>query len=113
MATELTSDTRQVDELDRAVLAAQQRHGSCLEVRRARADLEHLRESVALLSELDGPQRSAEPKDQYRPGVLPGARGAGVPATDPPFVPVPDTPYDPSFWAGAEDEGIGGASATR
>lgn len=106
MATELISITHQLDDLDRAVRAAQQRHGSCLEVRRARADLDHLRESVALLSELDEPNES---NDQCRPGAVPGARGAAAL----PVVPVPDTPYDPSFWAGAEDEGIGGASATR
>ncbi|MFC6093441.1 hypothetical protein Q5530_34045 [Saccharothrix sp. BKS2] len=37
------------------------------------------------------------------------ARSARPAAVDPDaVVVVPDTPYDPAFWSGADDEGVGG-----
>lgn len=84
------------DELERTVHALESRLGRGLDVRRVRADLDHLRESLALLQEL---QQAADA----------GARttGAGRPAQVVEMVEIPDTPYDPSLWRDAGDEGIG------
>jgi hypothetical protein len=82
-----------LDDLDRTVRAAEQLYGQSLEVRRVRADLDHLRESFSLLSEAYAAQGSTA-----RP-MAP--------------VPIPDTPYDPSLWQDAEDEGVGSQSRHR
>jgi hypothetical protein len=79
------------DELERTVHALESRLGRGLDVRRVRADLDHLRESLALLQEL---QQAADT----------GARAA---VAAPQLVEIPDTPYDPSLWRDAGDEGIG------
>ncbi len=95
-----------LEALDRAVSEAQQRLGGGLEVRRVRTDLDHLRESLALLCEAVAGTGSGT-----------GA-GAGADPADPPGIPamagvaldivrIPDTPYDPEMWRGIDDEGIG------
>ena len=76
-----------LDALDRALRAAQQRLGGGLDVRRVRTDLDHLRESLALLTEA-----VAE-------------RAANGSARE--MVEIEDTPYDPEIWRGIDDEGIG------
>ncbi|QMU75168.1 hypothetical protein GXW83_04735 [Streptacidiphilus sp. PB12-B1b] len=86
-ASPLAEARNRLDALDRAVRLAQRRLGSGLEVRRVRADLDHLRESLALLCE------------SIANGAVPG------PATE--VVEIPDTPYDPEMWRGIDDEGIG------
>ncbi|MFB7496822.1 hypothetical protein ACFC09_19425 [Streptomyces sp. NPDC056161] len=84
---DLTSVQRCADDLFRAVGRLEQQIGSGgLEMRRVRADAEHLRESVALLRE--AAPRLAEPR---RPDL----------------VTIPDTPYDKSLWTDSDDEGLG------
>ena len=76
-----------LDALDRSLRAAQRRLGGGLDVRRVRTDLDHLRESLALLA------------DSVTAGV-------GLDGTDE-MVDIEDTPYDPEMWRGIDDEGIG------
>ncbi|MFE9609062.1 hypothetical protein [Streptomyces sp. NPDC006012] len=84
---DLTSVQRNLDDLFRCVGRLEQQFGSGgLEIRRIRADAEHLRESVALLCE--AAPRFAEPR---RPDL----------------VTIPDTPYDMSLWTDSDDEGLG------
>ncbi|MFF7606791.1 hypothetical protein [Streptomyces parvulus] len=83
---DLSSMQRSLDELSRAVARLEQRLGSGgLEVRRVRADADHLRESLALL------RTTAAPDAPGRPDL----------------VPIPDTPYDGSLWTDSDDEGLG------
>ncbi|MFF5720115.1 hypothetical protein [Streptomyces buecherae] len=82
---DLTAVQRSLDDLVRSVGRLEKQVGSdSLDVRRVRTDADHLRESVALL-------RAASPSEPVRPER----------------VPVPDTPYDRTLWADAEDEGLG------
>ena len=78
------------EELDRCVHTLENRLGRTLDVRRVRADLDHLRESLALLqSATTGGTRPATAEQQQK-------------------VPISDAPYDPSLWRGESgDEGIG------
>ncbi|MGW7353321.1 hypothetical protein [Streptomyces sp. Z26] len=83
---ELTTVQRCLDELTRSVSRLEQEVDNSLELRRMRSDIEHLRESLALL-------RASSP-DQ--------------PATQrPEMVSIPDAPYDSALWTDAEDEGLG------
>jgi uncharacterized protein YlxW (UPF0749 family) len=82
---ELTTAQRRVDELCRVVARLEQQVGGSLDMRRVRADTDHLRDSLVLL-------REAAPK-----------KVAGQPE----MVTIPDAPYDPQLWSGAEDEGLG------
>ncbi|MFF1467147.1 hypothetical protein ACIOFV_03320 [Streptomyces mirabilis] len=84
---DLTSVQRCIDDLVRSVGRLEQQIGAGgLEMRRVRADADHLRESVALLRE-------------SAPGLSPPRR--------PDLVPIPDTPYDSSLWTDSDDEGLG------
>ncbi|MER5374039.1 hypothetical protein [Streptomyces sp. NPDC002553] len=84
---DLTAVQRCLDDLSRSVGRLEQQLGSGgLEMRRVRADADHLRESVALL-------RAA--------AASPGA------ADRPPLVTISDTPYDDSLWVDTDDEGFG------
>ncbi|MCT9079005.1 hypothetical protein [Streptomyces fulvoviolaceus] len=84
---ELTSVQRCLDDLARSVGRLEQQIGSGgLDMRRVRADADHLRESVALLREA-----AATPTSQRRPDL----------------VTIPDTPYDDSLWIDSDDEGLG------
>lgn len=84
---DLTSVRRCLDELTRSVRRLEQQlGGSGLEIRRVRTDADHLRESIALLSEAAA--SLAKPR---RPDL----------------VPIPDTPYDSSLWTDSDDEGLG------
>lgn len=82
---ELTTAQRRVDELRRVVARLEQQVGDSLDMRRVRADTDHLRDSLALL-------RETAPKAVTR---------------RPEMVTIPDAPYDPGLWSGAEDEGLG------
>lgn len=86
---DLTSAQRSVDDLLRSLTRLESRLGDGLDMRRVRTDAAHLRESLALLRER-----------AQRPGPVTQSPG-------PEMVPVPDAPYDPALWAGAEDEGLG------
>jgi hypothetical protein len=84
---ELISVQRCLDDLFRSVGRLEQQLGSGgLEMRRIRADADHLRESVELLRE--------------------AAPGLGQ-APRPELVTIPDTPYDSALWTDTDDEGLG------
>ncbi|MFF0220970.1 hypothetical protein [Streptomyces sp. NPDC004629] len=85
---DLTSVQRNLDDLLRSVGRLEQQLGSGggLEMRRVRADADHLRESVALLREA-------------APGLTPPRR--------PDLVTISDAPYDISLWTDSDDEGLG------
>ncbi|MFJ3232878.1 hypothetical protein [Streptomyces sp. NPDC086787] len=84
---ELTSVQRCLEDLVRSVGRLEQQLGSGgLEMRRVRADADHLRESLALLRE--------------------AAPGPGGPRR-PELVTISDTPYDISLWTDSDDEGLG------
>ncbi|MEU0584085.1 hypothetical protein [Streptomyces sp. NPDC006132] len=84
---ELTSVQRSLDELFRSLGRLEKQLGTGgLEMRRVRADANHLRESVALLR--DAAASSAAPKR-------------------PELVTISDAPYDPSLWVDSDDEGLG------
>ncbi|MET9642557.1 hypothetical protein AB0K71_15495 [Streptomyces syringium] len=83
---DLTAVQRSLDDLDRSLgLLEKDLDASGLDMRRVRTDANHLRESFALLR---------------------GSRPAERPPVE--KVTIPDTPYDASLWANAEDdEGLG------
>jgi hypothetical protein len=84
---ELRSVQRCLDDLYRSVgRLEKQIGGGGLEMRRVRADTNHLRESVALLREA----AATRPASQR-----------------PELVTIPDTPYDDSLWTDSDDEGLG------
>lgn len=85
---DLTSVQRRLDDLVRCVGRLEEHVGNSLDMRRVRADADHLRESLSLL-------REAAPST---------ARTGPVE-----MVIVPDTPYDPALWSDCEDEGLGSA----
>ena len=93
-----------LEALDRAVREAQQRLGGGLEVRRVRTDLDHLRESLALLCDsVAGTGAATGPgADTAAPPGIPAMAGVALE-----IVRIPDTPYDPEMWRGIDDEGIG------
>jgi uncharacterized protein YlxW (UPF0749 family) len=82
---ELATAQRRVDELCRVVYRLEQQVGNTLDMRRVRADTDHLRDSLAQLRET-------------APTAVAGR---------PEMVTIPDAPYDPTLWSGAEDEGLG------
>ncbi|MHC3469553.1 hypothetical protein ACYF6T_12635 [Streptomyces sp. 7R007] len=86
---ELVHARHALDDLVRAVDRLQIRLGNGLDVRRTRADADHLREDLDLLRQsaagLESTPQSARSQIVF----------------------IPRTPYDPSMWAGCEDEGIG------
>lgn len=85
---ELASVQRSLDDLIRSVGRLEKQLGSSgLEMRRVRADTNHLRESVALLRET-------------------AVTAPGVPKR-PDLVTISDAPYDPSLWVDTDDEGLG------
>jgi hypothetical protein len=84
---DLTSVQRCLDDLNRSVGRLEKQLGSGgLDMRRVRADAEHLRESVALLRE---------------------AASSPAAPRKPELVTIPDTPYDDSLWVDTDDEGLG------
>ncbi|MYW68999.1 hypothetical protein GTY65_33725 [Streptomyces sp. SID8379] len=83
---DLTAATRCLDDLTRAVGRLEPQLGGGPDIRRVRADADHLRESLALLRE---------------------AAAAHEKPRRPEYVPVPDTPYDSSLWTDSDDEGLG------
>lgn len=83
----LTSAQRALDDLVRSVSRLHDQLGDNLDMRRVRADVEHLRNSLALLRD-----------------SVPGGRPS---RQTPEMVKIPDAPYDPALWADAEDEGLG------
>jgi hypothetical protein len=91
MGTTRASESRDavaaaITTLESAVTRLRGVYGNTLGVRRLASDVARLTDD---LEELGEPQ----------PGLLPAPAG--------PLETIPDTPYDPSMWAGAEDEGLG------
>ncbi|KRV47045.1 hypothetical protein AQ490_09820 [Wenjunlia vitaminophila] len=84
---DLTRVQRTVDDLVRSVGRLEHLLGHGLDIRRVRTDADHLRESVALLRD--------------------ATRDSGTGSAADTMVIIPDAPYDPTLWRGAEDEGIG------
>ncbi len=83
---ELTRAATAVADLRRCVAGLQTRFGDTVDVRRLRDDVARLVADLNLLA-----------------GEVP-ATGGAKPAE---IVYIPDEDYDPSFWADAEDEGLG------
>ncbi|GGS76540.1 hypothetical protein [Streptomyces violaceus] len=84
---ELTSVQRSLDDLLRSVGRLEKQLGTGgLEMRRVRADANHLRESVALLRDT-----AASPTAPKRPEL----------------VTISDAPYDSALWSDSDDEGLG------
>jgi hypothetical protein len=84
---DLTTVQRCLDDLNRSVGRLEKQLGSGgLDMRRVRADAEHLRESVALLR---------------------AAASSPAAPRKPELVTIPDTPYDDSLWVDTDDEGLG------
>ena len=84
---DLTTMQRCLDDLSRSVGRLEKQLGSGgLDMRRVRADTDHLRESVALLR---------------------AAASSPAAPRKPELVTIPDTPYDPSLWIDTDDEGLG------
>ena len=87
---DLTAIQRRLDDLVRSLAVVEPQVGNTLDIVEVRHDTEHLRDSLELL----------------RRTVRNGGTGGSGPK-QPEIVPVPDTPYDPSLWNDAEDEGLG------
>ncbi|MEU7717912.1 hypothetical protein [Streptomyces tibetensis] len=84
---ELMSVQRSLDEVFRSLGRLEKQLGTGgLEMRRVRADANHLRESVALLRDA-----AASPTAPTRPEL----------------VTISDTPYDSALWSDSDDEGLG------
>ncbi|AIS00324.1 hypothetical protein [Streptomyces glaucescens] len=84
---ELATVQRCLDDLNRAVARLERQMGGGLDVRRVRADCEHLRASVALLRE--------------------AATGPLADRRQEQLVTISDTPYDVALWTDSDDEGLG------
>ena len=86
--TELSELRRTIGQLRQCVGALRSRYGDAAPVRRLVNDLDRLDIDV---TDFESP--------------IPTQPKAVDPAQ---VVKVPDTPYDPSLWRGADDEGVGG-----
>ncbi|HLL35317.1 hypothetical protein [Streptomyces sp.] len=84
---ELGTVQRCLDDLNRAVNRLEQQMGGGLDIRRVRADCDHLRASVALLREAASGPVSDRRHEQ--------------------LVTISDTPYDVALWTDSDDEGLG------
>jgi hypothetical protein len=84
---DLTAAERALESLDRATDRLRVQIGDTVDIRRVRADLERLHESLELL-------RLAHRSDPHP------TRPDGI-------VQIPDTPYDPTLWQDVGDEGVG------
>ncbi|MER5293772.1 hypothetical protein ABT382_17090 [Streptomyces pharetrae] len=84
---ELATVQRCLDDLNRAVNRLEQQMGGGLDIRRVRADCEHLRASAALLRETASGRLADRRQDQ--------------------LVTISDTPYDVALWTDSDDEGLG------
>ncbi|WP_436775991.1 hypothetical protein [Yinghuangia sp. YIM S09857] len=93
---DLTRAQRKLDELDRVLRSVRGRLGNTLDIRRVCGDVERLRDSLALLCEhAPGEPHSAPPNPRAE------------------LEPLTEVPYDPSLFADADDEGIGGMRPQR
>ena len=86
--TEIAELRRTIGQLRQCVGALRSHYGDASVVRRLANDVERLDIDS---SDLEG-----------HPLAVPAQAQAAE------RVPVPDTPYDPALWSGADDEGVGG-----
>lgn len=87
--TELAEFQRTLAQLRTSAAALRRRYGDAPVVRRIDNDLERLDiDAAELAAAVPVPRRSDDVRDDV--------------------VIVPDTPYDPSLWRDADDEGLGG-----
>src|SRR5690625_4480447 len=75
-----------LERLDTAVTTLRARYGDTLGMRRLATDVERVADDIA---ELGDPSPNVVPPQPTH------------------LEPIPDEPYDPSMWAGADDEGLG------
>lgn len=94
--TELTHLQRAIAELRQCVGSLRSQYGDSTEVRRLANDVDRLGIDAADFAGLPTPRS-------------PQATRGGKPEK----VVVPDTPYDPALWLGADDEGVGGIQPHR
>lgn len=86
--TEITELRRTLGQLRQCVGALRSRYGDASAVRRLLNDVDRLDID---LDDFDGPVPAPpKPRDQEQ------------------VVKIPDDPYDPALWRGADDEGVGG-----
>lgn len=88
-STEYSELQRTIGQLRQCVGALRARYGDVPAVRRLANDVDRLDIDAGELAQ-------------------PGATTAPVPRQAEDVVVVPDTPYDPALWHGADDEGVGG-----
>ncbi|WP_199433601.1 hypothetical protein [Qaidamihabitans albus] len=88
--TEMSELRRTIGQLRQCVGALRARYGEAPAVRRLVNDVERLDIDAVDLDQ--APPVPVQPTSADRANV----------------VPVPDTPYDPALWQGADDEGVGG-----
>jgi hypothetical protein len=88
---EMTALQRAIGQLRQCVGVLRSQYGDSTHVRRIANDIERLEIDA---TDLAGQPTPPKPRD---------GRGG-----KPDVVVVPDTPYDPALWAGADDEGVGG-----
>ncbi|AHI00042.1 hypothetical protein BC739_002420 [Kutzneria viridogrisea] len=87
--TEIANLRRAIGQLRQCISALENQYGDATVVRRLANDLERLHiDAEDLGAAMPAPApRAADPRE---------------------VVVVPDTPYDPDLWRGADDEGVGG-----
>lgn len=90
---------RAIGQLRQCVGALRSRYGDSAGVRRLINDVDRLDIDIADLTGRSGRHTPPAPRQ--------GESGK------PEIVVVPDTPYDPAFWHGADDEGVGGVHPHR
>ncbi|WP_040925764.1 hypothetical protein [Saccharomonospora marina] len=88
-STEMSELRRTIGRLRQCVGALRARYGEAPAVRRLANDVERLDIDAGDLAQQQMPAQSK-------------------PSDPPDVVKIPDTPYDPSLWEGADDEGVGG-----
>lgn len=95
-STELMHLQRTIAELRQCVGNLRSQYGDSTEVRRLANDVDRLGIDAEDMAGLPTPRS-------------PHATGSAKPDK----VVVPDTPYDPALWLGADDEGVGGIQPHR
>ena len=97
MATnDLTALHRAIGQLRQCVAELRTTYGDSTDVRRLTNDVDRLDIDAADLAGRPTPPKPRDPS---------GGK--------PEVVVVPDTPYDPALWLGADDEGVGGVRHHR
>ncbi len=90
-STELTHLQRTIAELRQCVGTLRSNYGDSVAIRRLANDVDRLGIDADDVAELPTPRVSSS-----------------IPGGKPEKIVVPDTPYDPELWRGADDEGVGG-----